>query len=84
LVGTSLTTNGDGQDIVAAEDILLNQNPHFHFHDERRGYVHCQVTSEELTARFRVVPYIWKPGAPVETRAVFVVDNARPGAIRDA
>ena len=83
LVCTSITTNGDGLDVAPEDDPFLQRNPHFHFHDERRGYSRCDLTPELLTVRFRAVPYITQPDAPLETRAVFVVENGRPGAIRD-
>lgn len=83
LVGTSITTNGDGRDIREGPDALRDRNPHLRFHDDRRGYVRCDVTRERLTAHFRAVPWISKPGAPLETRAVFVVEDGRPGAVRD-
>jgi alkaline phosphatase D len=83
LVGTSITTNGDGDDIRPDQDTLRERNPHFRYHDERRGYVRCDVTPERLTAYFRGVPFISRPGAPLQTRAVFVVDHDRPGAVQD-
>jgi alkaline phosphatase D len=82
LVGTSITTNGDGLDVGNGPDILRDWNPHLRFHDERRGYVRCDVTREHLTAYFRAIPYISRPGAPLETRATFVVEQGRPGAQR--
>ena len=83
LVGTSITTNGDGEDTLFEQDPARDLNPHFRFHDERRGYVFCDVTPERLTAHFRAVRYISRPGAPLQTKAVFVVENGRPGALRD-
>ena len=59
---------------------LLAQNPHFKFYNNRRGYVRCTVTPSQLTSDFRTLPYVTKPGAPVSTRASFVIESGRPGA----
>jgi alkaline phosphatase D len=82
LVGTSITTGGDGRDAYEESDGMNARNPHVRFYDERRGYVTCEVTKTKLLARFRVVPLITVPGGGVETRATFVVEDGRPGAVR--
>ena len=82
LVCSSITTNGDGYD-VGAEDGFQRWNPHLRFHDERRGYVTCDVTPERITTSFRAVPWVSEPGAPIQTRAVFVVEDGRAGALLD-
>ena len=38
------------------------------------------LVPERLTASYRVVPWVTQPGAPLHTRATFVVENGRPGA----
>jgi phosphodiesterase/alkaline phosphatase D-like protein len=58
----------------------LPHNPHIHFYNGRRGYVRCDVSRDHHAASFRVVPWITQPGAPLETRARFVVDAGRAGA----
>jgi alkaline phosphatase D len=82
LVGTSITTNGDGSEAVEESPGMNARNPHVRFFDDRRGYVTCEVTEERLAARFRVVPLITQPGGPVHTRAEFVVESGRAGAVR--
>lgn len=57
----------------------LAATPHLKFFNARRGYVRVEVGRTELRADFRVLPYVSRPGAPVSTRASFVVENARPG-----
>lgn len=83
LVGTSITTDGDGWDFGPGEDEMLARNPHMKWHDIRRGYVRAEVTPERLAASFRVVPWIRERGSPVETRTVWVVEDGKPGAARD-
>ena len=80
LVGTSIASGGDGND-DAREDIL-SRNPHIKFRSNRRGYVRVTLTASVCTADFRVVPYISRTGAPVETRASFAVEAGRPGIHR--
>lgn len=81
-VGTSITSNGDGAEISPEYGALLTKNPQIKFHNSRRGYVRCDVTPKQWTTDFRVVPYVSRPGAPIETRATFVVENGRPGPVK--
>ncbi|GAA4929425.1 alkaline phosphatase D family protein [Streptomonospora halophila] len=78
-VGTSVSTNGDGEDLGADGQRFLEANPHFAFVNEQRGYVRCTLTPEQWQTDFRVVPYVTRPGAPVSTRASFVVEDGAPG-----
>jgi alkaline phosphatase D len=59
----------------------LARNPHIHFFNAQRGYVRCSATPERLVADYRVVPWVTRPGAPIETRASFVVEAGRPGLL---
>jgi alkaline phosphatase D len=81
-VCSSITTNMDGYDVPAA-DGFREWNPHLRYHEERRGYVSCEVTPERFQASFRFVPWVTRPDAPLQTRAAFVVEDGRPGAVRD-
>jgi alkaline phosphatase D len=82
LVGTSISSGGDGRDSFPGFEALQSRNPHIRFYDGRRGYVRNTVTPGDWTADYRVVPYVERPGAPVETRASFVIEAASPGAHR--
>jgi alkaline phosphatase D len=79
LVTTSITSNGDGSDRTPATDVQLAENPHIKFANTQRGYVRTTFTSRQLRADFRVLPYVTQPGAPVSTRASFVVEEGEPG-----
>jgi alkaline phosphatase D len=79
LVGTSISSGGNGSDRHCDTDLILTGNPHLKFFDNHRGYVRCTVTPDHLRADYRVVPYVKRPGAPVHTRASFQVDDGRPG-----
>ncbi len=76
LVTTSVTSGGDAE----GEDFTGDpENPHIRFHDEMRGYVRARVTESELTADFRVLPYVRQPGAPARTKASLHVADGVPG-----
>jgi len=81
LVGTSITSGGDGQETYESTPRVLEANPHIRFFNARRGYVRVTLDRHGCTSEFRVVPYVSRPGAPLETRARFVVENGRPGLI---
>ena len=80
LVGTSISSNGDGQDMTAGGERRLSDNPHIKFYNGQRGYVTAEVTPDLWTSEFKIVPVVTEPGAAIETRATFVVENGRPGA----
>jgi alkaline phosphatase D len=81
LVATSITSTGDGDDSTNAGQ--LAENPHLRFFKNRRGYVRTTFTSREMTADFRILPYVRTPGAPAETAARFVSED-RENALHPA
>jgi len=81
-VGTSITSGGDGRAGGQFLQAMQEENRHIKFYNGQRGYLRCSVTPERWTSDFRVVPYVSRPGAPIETRATFVVEDGRPGAER--
>ena len=81
IMGTSIASGGDGVDMNEMGMKFMKENPHVRFYNAQRGYVRCKVTPEEMRTEFKVLPYISRPGAPVHTRATFVVKNGVPGAL---
>jgi alkaline phosphatase D len=79
LIGTSISSGGDGSHATSWGADLLAANPHLHFHNAQRGYVRCTVTKEKWIADYRVVPYVSRPGAPIQTQATFTVLDGEPG-----
>lgn len=79
-VGTSITSGGDGVDQPPELSMILSENPFVKFHNQQRGYVVCEITPKTMRADFRVVEYVSRPGAPLQTRASFIVEDGRPGA----
>ena len=82
LVGTSITSGGDGVAMPDRLKTVMANNPFLKFYNGQRGYVSCKLTPDRLTASFEGVDYVAKPGAPKVTRARFVIENGRPGAQR--
>jgi alkaline phosphatase D len=80
LVGTSISSGGDGTDQGIPEQ--LAENPHIKYHNRQRGYVRCQLTPSTWTADFKVVEYVTVPGAPIRTDATFLVEPGSPGLQR--
>ncbi|MFC6011177.1 alkaline phosphatase D family protein [Nocardia lasii] len=78
--GTSISTGGDGADLTDAGRMLLAANPDIHFYNRQRGYVRVDLDHRRWRNDFRVVPYVSRPGAPISTRASFVVEDGVPGA----
>ena len=79
-VGTSITSAGDGSDMSALMKAMVSENECVRFANDQRGYVRFDLRPKELRGEFRVVEYVTKPGAPVKTRASFVVEDGRAGA----
>jgi alkaline phosphatase D len=81
LVGTSISSGGNGSD----DTVLLTQqrgaNPHLRFANAQRGYVRCELTRDAIRADYRVLPYVDRPDAGIATRASFVSDRVRPGLL---
>lgn len=78
-VATSVTSGGDGADVDDLGRRFLAANPHLKFFNAQRGYIRVNVNRERWRSDFRVMPYVTRPGAPVSTRASFVVEDRRPG-----
>ncbi len=81
-VGTSISSGGDGRDTSDYYDRSKGDNPHCRWNNARRGYVTCAVDGDDWRTRFRTVPYISRPGAPVETASEWALRRGRPGPER--
>ncbi|MCR4374966.1 MAG: alkaline phosphatase D family protein [Acidobacteria bacterium] len=80
LVGTSISSGGDGGPGAGRMATLQSRNPFVKYYNGQRGYVSCEVTPAALTAKFQGVDYVTRPGAPLVTRAAFVIENGKAGA----
>ena len=81
-VGTSISTTGDGAEIMKDGEAVVAKNPCVKFHNDRRGYVSCEITRQALRADYRVLDYVTREGAPLRTAATFKIDDGKPGAVR--
>jgi alkaline phosphatase D len=78
-VGTSISSGGDGSDAPRGLERLLAENPFLKFHNNQRGYVRCVITPSLWRTDYQVVPYVTREGAPLSTRASFVIEVGQPG-----
>jgi len=81
-VGTSISSSGNGGEHRERQSELMAENANVRFYNAERGYVRCTLTPELWQADFRTVSQIEKPGAPIKTRASYVVEAGAPGAQR--
>src|SRR5262249_37774694 len=79
-VGTSITSGGDGARTLPQRAGVMSVNPFVKFQNDERGYVRCTVSKDAWRSDYQVVEYVTRPGAPLVTRASFVVENAAAGA----
>ncbi len=81
IVGTSISSNGDGEVYGPYYGPMIPFNPHIRFFDgDRRGYVRCRLRKSELRADLQVVSTVSRSDAPESTFASFVIDDGQPGA----
>ena len=78
-VGGSISSGGDGPRAPKDLDQLLADNPFLKFHNTERSYVSCEVTAQTWRSDYRTVEYVTRPGAPLNTRASFVIENGQAG-----
>jgi alkaline phosphatase D len=58
---------------------MVAENPWVRFCNNQRGYVKCEIAKDRMKTDYRVVDFVTRPGAPIKTRASFVVESGRPG-----
>ena len=80
LVGTSMTSGGNGGNVIPEYERAAEQNDFVRWYNSNRGYVSCDVTPKSWTSYFRATPFVDRPGAPIETKGTFVIEEGRPGA----
>ncbi len=83
-VGTSMSSGGNGGNVIPQYERAVSQNRCVKWYNSNRGYVSCEVTPDRWTSFYRITPFVDRPGSPVETPATFVVEAGRPGAQRES
>jgi alkaline phosphatase D len=76
-VGTAISSGGDGNNDTAAAQWRYDENPCLKFFNAERGYVRCDLTPQQWRTDYKTVPYVTRPGAPLNTRASFVVESGQ-------
>ena len=75
---TSISSDGDGGEVMPGWEALKAENPHIKYHSARRGYVSFEVTPARWNARFMVLDKVSEPGHPARVGANFIVEAGKP------
>ncbi len=79
LVGTSISSGGDGSDRNMISAALAGDNQHVRWQNGRRGYISCTVTPEEWHAEYRTLAFVSRPDAPLQTPTKWMLRNGVAG-----
>lgn len=77
-VATSISSDGDGQDVPSFGPAFLANNPELKFINNQRGYLSCDVTPDEWLTNFMVVDRVSTPGGLLSKRATMAVGRGKP------
>ena len=77
-VGTSISSDGDGQDMPPFGAAYLANNPQLKFVNNQRGYLTCDATPDEWRTDFMVVDRVSTPGGRLSKRATWAVARGEP------
>ncbi|MBC3984943.1 alkaline phosphatase D family protein [Streptomyces sp. AC536] len=78
-VTTSVASGKDGVEKPDNWDRYMKANPHLKFYNGKRGYVALTLDGEQARADYKTVPYITRPGAPIQTVASYATEAGNPG-----
>lgn len=77
-VGTSISSNGDGEDLRPQYARIKAANPQLKFVNSQRGYLVCDVTPERWLTEFKVLDRITTRGGTLSTRMKLAVEAGQP------
>lgn len=77
-VGTSISSDGDGEDEPTWGARVIADNPQLKFINNQRGYLTCDVSPDEWHTNFMVVDRVSTPGGQLSKRATFAVARGAP------
>jgi len=83
-VATSISSGGNGNEAADHEKQLKAENRGVQYFNAQRGYISCRVTPDVWQSDYQVVDYVDRPGAPLVTKASFVIESGKPGATLDS
>ena len=75
---TSISSDGDGSEHLPNTARVLARNPHIAFFNNRRGYTLHEITGRRMTATFRGLDYVSRPGAPVVDKGAYIIETNDP------
>jgi alkaline phosphatase D len=82
-VGTSISSDGDGDDTSKWYYAYKTASPDsLRFHSARRGYLSCKATATAFTCDVRQVAYVSRPGAPLTTASSWRLEPGKAGLVR--
>ncbi len=81
-VGTSISSGGDGSQEWGRIDSVRSENPQMLWQNNRRGYMTCDVSSDAWRTNYRTVPFVSRPGAPIETASSWRLEHGRAAVDR--
>jgi alkaline phosphatase D len=79
LVGTSITSGGDGVAKTKFSDDNLADNPHIVYNNDLRGYFLCEITEKQMTSELRVADKVTSHDGKITATARFITESGRPG-----
>ena len=72
-----------GSDVGPAWEATRADNPHIHYHSNRRGYIACSASPRQMRADFKVIDRVTVADMPVHVAGSLVVEAGRPGGNTD-
>lgn len=83
LTNSSITSGGDGTEVMANWDRIQADNPHIKLHSGKRGYISCTATPKSLRADFKTVDQVTAAGAPVHVAGAIVTETGQRAGTPD-
>lgn len=79
LTVSSITSGGNGSDVLDFWPSIRGDNPQIHYHSNRRGYLASEVTETHWTANFKTLDSVTRRPQPVRKAQVAVIESGRNG-----
>jgi alkaline phosphatase D len=82
LVGTSITSGGDGALLGPGMEADIAANPNLLYNNDRRGYILCEATPDQMHSEVWTFEAVSHPGRPPQKAATFVSKSGTPGVLQ--
>jgi alkaline phosphatase D len=82
LVGTSITSGGDGAPLGPDMEADMAANPNLLYNNDRRGYILCEATTEKMQSEVWTFEAVSHPGSAPQRAATFTSKSGVPGVLR--